>query len=174
MKRSGRNSRRTERPARQTAVSRSFSHRAAHFIAFGFGAGAGPLAPGTFGTLMGIPIYLALSGLAPGLYLAAVVALFVIGVGVCRVTEHDLGTHDHGGIVWDEIVGFQLAMFLAPPGWAWVILGFLLFRLFDIWKLFPIRTLEYRIRGGFGTMLDDVLAGVYALVGLQVISYFYG
>ena len=155
-------------------MSRGFSRRVAHFIAFGFGAGAGPLAPGTFGTLMGIPIYLALSSLAPGWYLSAVAILFVIGVGICGVTENDLGAHDHGGIVWDEIVGFQLAMFLAPPAWAWIILGFLLFRLFDIWKPFPIRALEDRIRGGLGIMLDDILAGVYALVVLQAIIYFYG
>jgi phosphatidylglycerophosphatase A len=144
-----------------------------HFVAFGFGSGASPIAPGTFGTLAAVPIQLALQAVAPGEYLIIVAAMLIAGVWICRVTERDLGTHDPGGIVWDEIVGFQVAMFLAPPGWGWMVVGFALFRFFDIWKPFPIRTLEARIPGAWGTMLDDVAAGLYGMAGLQAAAYLY-
>jgi len=138
-----------------------------HFVALGFGAGAAPVAPGTFGTLMGVPIYLALRELAwPG-YVLAVVLMFGVGVWVCGQTERALGQHDHPAIVWDEITAFQITMFAAPAGPLWIAVGFFLFRLFDVWKPWPIRQLEQRIKGGLGTMLDDVLAGLFALLILQ-------
>jgi phosphatidylglycerophosphatase A len=141
--------------------------RLVHFLAFGFGAGYLPKAPGTFGTLVAIPLYLLMQPLAGWLYAAIVLALFGAGVWICAQTERDLGVHDHPGIVWDEIVGFLITMFLAPSGWVWIVLGFLLFRIFDIWKPWPIRQIERRIRGGLGNMLDDALAAVYAFVVLQ-------
>ncbi len=143
--------------------------RFVHFLAFGFGSGRSPVAPGTFGTLVGIPAYLLLQPLAIYIYVAVVAAMFGVGVWLCHVTEQDLGTHDHSGIVWDEIVGYLITMFMAPAGWEWVVLGFLLFRLFDIWKPFPIRQIERRIQGGFGNMLDDALAALYAWVVLQAV-----
>lgn len=142
--------------------------RFVHFLAFGFGTGRSPVAPGTFGTLVGIPAYLLLQPFAIYIYVAVVAGLFGVGVWLCQVTERDLGVHDHPGIVWDEIVGYLITMFMAPAGWEWVVLGFLLFRLFDIWKPFPIRQIERRVRGGFGNMLDDALAAAYAWVMLQV------
>lgn len=146
--------------------------RAIHFFASGFGAGLAPIAPGTAGTLAAIPIYLLLDAtLGPALYAAVVLAMFALGVWLCRETERDLGTHDAPQIVWDEIVGYLVTMWLAPRGWEWVVLGFFLFRLFDIWKPFPIRALERRIPGGFGIMLDDALAGLYALVVMQAGAY---
>ena len=173
MKKSGSNSRRTDglgsRPARRWPLGR----RAAHFVAFGFGTGASPIAPGTFGTLAAIPIQLALQSVTPGGYLVIVAAMFAAGLWVCRVTQRDLGVHDHAGIVWDEIVGFQVTMFLAPTGWGWMVLGFALFRLFDIWKPYPIRALEARVSGAWGTMLDDVAAGVYGCAGLHAAGYVY-
>jgi phosphatidylglycerophosphatase A len=141
--------------------------RLVHSLAFGFGAGYLPKAPGTFGTLVGVPVYLLMQPLAAGLYAVIVLALFGAGVWICAQTERDLGVHDHPGIVWDEIVGFLITMFMAPAGWVWIVLGFLLFRLFDIWKPWPIRQIERRIRGGLGNMLDDALAAVYAFVVLQ-------
>jgi len=102
-------------------------------------------------------------------YAGVVAALFAFGVWLCQVTERDLGVHDHPGIVWDEIVGYLITMFMAPAGWEWVVLGFFLFRLFDIWKPFPIRQLERRIRGGFGNMFDDAIAAVYAWLVLQAV-----
>lgn len=149
------------------------SRRLAHFLAQGFGAGHIPVAPGTFGTLVGIPIYIALSALAPWLYAAGVALLFALGVWLAELTGHDLGAHDHPSIVWDEVVGFLITMFLAPPGWLWIAAGFVLFRLFDIWKPYPIRLIDRRLTNGFGCMLDDALAGVYALAALQGVHYLY-
>ena len=94
--------------------------------------------------------------------------MFVLGVWICDIAGRDLGD-DASSIVWDEIVGFLIAMFLAPPAWPWIVAGFVLFRFFDILKPFPIRTLERRIHGGFGTMLDDALAGLFVFIILQAI-----
>ena len=140
-------------------------------VAFGFGAGAASRAPGTVGTLIGVALYVAIAPLPPPWYVAIVTVLFVVGIWVCAHTERKLGIHDHPGIVWDEIVGYLVTMFLAPAGWLPMLGGFLLFRLFDIWKPFPIRALERRVRGGLGTMLDDVLAGLYGLAALQLAVY---
>ncbi len=148
-----------------------FGRRVAWLVATGFGAGASPLAPGTFGTLMAIPFYLILRETDPRWYLAIVIVTFTVGVAVCAVVEEDLGVHDHPSIVWDEMVGYWVTMFLAPRGWHWMIIGFGLFRLFDIWKPMPIRAIERVVRGGFGSMLDDLLAGVYAFFALQLVHY---
>ena len=147
-----------------------FWRRVVHFFAFGFGSGKAPVAPGTFGTLVGIPAYLLIQPFATYIYVAIVAGMFGVGVWICHVTECDLGVHDHPGIVWDEIVGYLITMFLAPPGWAWIALGFVLFRLFDIWKPFPIRQIERRIQGGFGNMLDDALAAICAWAVLQMLA----
>lgn len=142
-----------------------------HLAALGFGAGAVPHAPGTAGTLVAIPLYVLIATLSPVWYAGIVLLLFTIGVSICDHTERALGVHDHPGIVWDEIVGYLITMFLAPANWIWLIVGFGLFRLFDIWKPFPIRTLESRIGGGLGTMLDDAVAGLYAWGVMQIIAY---
>jgi phosphatidylglycerophosphatase A len=144
--------------------------RAVHLLAFGFGAGKAPAAPGTFGTLVGIPAYLLLATFPPAVYAATVAAMFAVGVWLCQVTEEDLGVHDHRSIVWDEIVGYLITLFLVPSGWPWLAAGFVLFRLFDILKPFPIRQIERRTRGGFGIMLDDALAAVYAWIVLQALA----
>lgn len=151
----------------------TLSRRAVHWLAQGFGAGRIPYAPGTFGTLVAVPIYLLLMGLAPWLYGAVVLLLFAVGVWAVSVTGHDLGAHDHQSIVLDEVVGFLITMFLAPPGWVWIVTGFVLFRLFDTWKPYPICLIDRRLNNGLGCMLDDVLAGVYALVVLQGAAYLY-
>lgn len=147
-------------------------NRLVHFLAFGFGAGYAPVAPGTFGTAVGILFYLALTGVTPLIYAGTVLGLFLFGVWLCHATERDLGVHDHSGIVWDEIVGYLVTMFMAPSGWEWILAGFILFRLFDIWKPFPIRFIERRVKGGFGNMLDDVLAGILALIVMQGLAFF--
>ena len=147
--------------------SRPFPRRLIHFLAQGFGAGRIPFAPGTFGTLVAVPVYVLLAGFTPLLYAGVVLALFTIGVWLTQVTGHDLGAHDHPSIVWDEIVGYLIAMFLAPAGWVWMVMGFALFRLFDIWKPYPLRAVDQRLQSGLGCMLDDALAGVYTLALLQ-------
>ena len=145
--------------------------RADSICACGFGTGAAPYAPGTFGTLAGLPFYWFMQDLSVIIYLLLVGIMFVVGVWVCQTTADALGVHDHPGIVWDEIVGYLITMTLAPTGWVWWVVGFLLFRLFDIWKPWPIIVLDKRVSGGFGIMIDDVLAGVYAALCLQWISF---
>lgn len=145
-----------------------------HFVAFGFGSGAAPFAPGTFGTLAGLLLFILLQDLHWVSYLLVVLVAFVVGLQVCGKTAQDLGVHDHGGIVWDEIVGFWVTMIAVPKGWVWLLTGFLLFRLFDIAKPWPISWIDKRVSGGLGIMLDDLLAGIYACVGLHLIIYFQG
>ncbi len=143
-----------------------------HFAAFGFGFGAAKYAPGTFGTLAAIPLYWLMQGLAIGWYVSIMVILFLLGVWLCDRTASDIGVHDHGGIVWDEIVGYLVTMIAAPEGWLWMAVGFVLFRLFDIWKPWPVKWCDRKVDGGLGIMLDDVLAAGYAWLVLQAIFYF--
>lgn len=138
-----------------------------HFLAFGFGSGAMPFAPGTFGTVVAIPIYWFLLPLSLWSYLATVLVITLVGVWLCHVTSRDLGVHDHAGIVWDEIAGYLITMIAAPPGWQWMLAGFILFRFFDIIKPWPIGWVDRRIHGGLGIMLDDVLAAGFAWLVLQ-------
>ena len=141
-----------------------------HLLAFGFGSGLAPKAPGTFGTLAAVPLYLALQPLSLASYLAIVVAASLIGITICERTSRDLGVHDHPGIVWDEFCGFWITMIAAPAGWTWIVLGFALFRLFDIWKPWPIKLADQHVQGGLGIMLDDLIAGVFAFLFLQAIA----
>lgn len=138
-----------------------------HFLALGFGSGLAPRAPGTFGTLAALPLYLLLAALPWPVYLAVVAALAVVGVALCAHTARALGEHDHPAIVWDEIVGYLLTMTAAPAGWPWWLAGFALFRFFDILKPWPIRWADRRVHGGLGIMLDDLLAGAMAWLLLQ-------
>lgn len=142
----------------------------AHFIAFGFGSGLAPRAPGTFGTLAAVPCYLALSHLPLSYYLLMLIVAFGAGIWLCERTANAMGVHDHGGIVWDEFVGFWLTMLVAPPGWLWIVVGFVLFRLFDVLKPFPINWLDRRVQGGLGIMLDDAVAGSLAWLCLQLLA----
>ncbi len=132
------------------------------FLAFGLGSGLSPKAPGTVGTLAAIPFYLLLAQVPQTTYTFIVAAAFVIGVWLCERASQALGVHDHPGIVWDEFVGFWVTMWAVPPTWYWVLLGFVLFRVFDIAKPWPIGWLDRRARGGLGIMLDDLVAGVMA------------
>lgn len=144
-----------------------------HFLAFGLGSGAAPKAPGTFGTLAAIPLFVFfLQGLEPLHYFGALVVTSLIGIYLCGKTSKDLGVHDHSGIVWDEFVGFWITMWLAPTGWFYILLGFVLFRLFDILKPWPISWVDKHVHGGFGIMLDDILAGVMSFVVLQALVTF--
>lgn len=142
-----------------------------HFLAFGLGSGLAPKAPGTFGTAAAIPFYLLLQYLSLPLYLAVVAVATVVGIWLCDKASKDLGVHDHPGIVWDEFCGYWIAMIAAPAGWLWVLYGFILFRIFDIWKPRPISWLDARVGGGLGIMIDDVVAGIYALVVLQLTAW---
>ena len=145
-----------------------------HFLAFGLGSGAAPWAPGTVGTAAAvIPYLLWFQYWSTGWFLALIVVTFVVGVWLCEKTSEDLGVHDHSGIVWDEFVGYWLTMFLAPQGWEWALVGFVLFRFFDVLKPWPVKWADRRVAGGFGIMVDDLLAGVYAWIVLQVLVRLY-
>lgn len=139
-----------------------------HLLAAGFGSGLAPRAPGTFGSLAALPLWWPLHFLSTPYYWLCIAAAFALGVYVCGKTARDLRTHDHSAIVWDEFVGQWIALACIPVQWTWVLAGFLLFRLFDIWKPWPIRWCDRHVHGGFGIMLDDVLAGLMALASLQV------
>ena len=142
-----------------------------HLLACGLGSGAAPVAPGTAGTLAALPLYLLAAPLPPSYYLLLCVVLFLIGIPLCGRVSRDLGVHDHGGIVWDEWVGLLVTLWLAPAGWAWLVAGFLLFRLFDILKPWPIGWLDRRVSGGLGIMLDDLIAGLYGFVVIQIAAH---
>ncbi len=143
-----------------------------HFAAFGFGSGAAPVAPGTFGTLAAVLLYLALPSMSPLVFALFLLVTFLLGCWICDRTAKDIGVHDHGGIVWDEFVGYWLTMFMAPPGLLWIVIGFIFFRFFDIVKPWPIRWLDKNVHGGLGIMIDDVLAGLMAMFCLQLTAAF--
>jgi phosphatidylglycerophosphatase A len=145
-----------------------------YFIAFGFGSGLLPIAPGTWGTLAAVPIYLLLQHTHPMVYLTLTLLMFALGVWVSERVTQDLGVHDYKGIVWDEVVGYLLTLFLAPKGVTWMLIGFVLFRLFDVWKPQPIGLVDEKVDGGLGIMLDDVLAAVPAWMLLQLIAWSFG
>jgi len=119
--------------------------------------------------VVAIPVYLLLQPLSVPVYIALVAALFIAGIPVCAHTARRMGVHDHPAIVWDEIVGYLVTMTFAPPGGLWMAAGFVLFRLFDIAKPWPIRLLDRSVGGGFGIMADDLLAGIAAAAVLQLL-----
>jgi phosphatidylglycerophosphatase A len=145
----------------------AFSHPA-HLVAFGFGAGLSPVAPGTVGTAAAWALGWALGDLSPAALLATAIAFFGIGVWACGVTGRHLGVADHGAMVWDEVAAFLLVLAIVPRELAWQAAAFALFRLFDIAKPPPIRQFERRATGGFGVMFDDLLAAAYTLLVLAV------
>jgi phosphatidylglycerophosphatase A len=144
-----------------------------HFVAFGFGSGAVPFAPGTFGTLMAIPFYLAMQHMSPILYLLLLIGITLGSMWLCEKVSKETNSHDHSGMCIDEIVGFLVTMFAAPQGFIWILLGFGLFRFFDIVKPWPIDYVDLNVKGGVGMILDDVLAGVYSLIILHIISWIF-
>ncbi len=139
--------------------------------AVGFGSGLLPFAPGTWGSLLALFIYLGLNQLPFYGYLICLVLAFIFGIFCCGIAAKAVGLDDHPSIVWDEFVGYWITMLLAPSGWWWMIVGFVLFRIIDIYKPFPIAILERRFHSGFGIMLDDAVAGVYAWGLLHIIVW---
>jgi phosphatidylglycerophosphatase A len=138
-----------------------------HFLAFGFGSGLSPKAPGTVGTLVALPLVYGLMYLPLVGYLCCLLMLSLIGIYICGESAQRLNTHDHSGIVFDEFVGMAVTMTAVPMKLHWLALGFLLFRCFDIFKPWPIREADHRLSGGFGIMLDDIIAGIFSCVLLH-------
>jgi len=155
-----------------------------HLLAFGFGSGLAPKAPGTAGTLAAIPFFFMLSLLPYDIYLGLCLLAFVVGIPICDASAKKLGVKDHPGIVWDEFVGFWVTMAFVPALFStgfstletgiYVAGGFVLFRLFDIAKPWPISWVDRHISGGSGIMLDDLLAGIFAGGTLMVLNHFIG
>lgn len=141
-----------------------------HFVAFGFGAGTLPLMPGTWGTLVAIPIYLGLSQFSLMTYCLVTLLMAVVGVWLCYETGKATKVHDHPGIVWDEIVGYLVTMIAVPNAWWAIAAGFVLFRLFDVVKPWPISWCQKNIKGGTGVMLDDILAAIPCLIILHLVA----
>ncbi|MDX1915212.1 MAG: phosphatidylglycerophosphatase A [Methylophilus sp.] len=142
-----------------------------HFLSLGLGSGLAPKAPGTVGTLVGLPLFWLISSDAFSAQLIIIASLFLLGVYWCDVTGKALGVSDHGSIVWDEIVAMMLVLAFVPKHWLWWLLAFALFRLFDIWKPFPIRQIDASVKGGLGVMLDDLLAAIYAIVCVKIVIW---
>ena len=138
-------------------------------LAFGFGSGFAPKAPGTAGTLLAVLIHLILVNLPPWIHGTIIFAAFFIGIWICGRTAEYLGVHDHEGIVWDEFVGYWVMMFLVPSNWLWVSFGFVLFRILDIFKPWPISVVDRQVGGGLGIMLDDLIAGVMGAVCIHAL-----
>jgi len=142
----------------------------AGWMACGFGSGLAPFAQGTFGSLAAILPWLILRLLPTQLYVFVIVVAFTVGVWACGVAGRAVGVDDHRSIVWDEFVGMWIALIPAvSEGWWSVVIGFVLFRVFDVWKPWPIRLLDRRLKGGVGVMVDDVVAGVFAAIVLAIV-----
>lgn len=144
------------------------------FFAFGFGSGLVPKGPGTAGTLMAVPLFLLAADWGLPLYTLVLFLTAVLGIWICGAASRQLGVHDHGGIVWDEFVGYWVTMWAVPVSWTWVAAGFVVFRIFDILKPWPISVLDKRVGGGFGIMIDDVVAGIMACVTLHLALWVVG
>jgi phosphatidylglycerophosphatase A len=141
-----------------------------HFLALGFGTGLSRIAPGTMGTLIAAPIFYGLMQTPEVIHYVVIALLFLVGIPICAIAGRHLGVTDHSGIVWDEIVAFLLVLEFTTLSWQWWITAFLLFRLFDIWKPFPISYFDAKFKDGFGVMFDDLVAALFAIAcmkGLQ-------
>jgi len=138
-----------------------------HFLALGFGSGLSPKAPGTMGTIAAIPVFLLMANFPTINYLAVLGVMTMFGIYICGKAASDAGVHDHGAIVWDEIVGYVITMILVPATVTNVLVGFVLFRIFDIFKPWPISWLDKNCHGGIGIMADDILAGVFACLSMH-------
>jgi phosphatidylglycerophosphatase A len=159
-----------ERKTLTAAQRRALLSRPAGWLACGFGSGLTPVAQGTFGSLASILPWLWLRHQSLSLNLVVIVIGFAIGVWACDIAGRMLGVDDHRSLVWDEFIGQWIALLpaLLAPWWA-VVAGFALFRLFDVWKPWPIRWLDQHLKGGLGVMVDDVIAGIFAAIVLWVI-----
>ena len=153
----------------KVSTTQLFAHPA-NFFALGAGSGLAPVAPGTFGTVAAVPLAMLMpNDLA--IYAVIVIVLFVVGVWLCDTCATNLGVHDHPAIVFDEWVGYLITMIAAPRSLWFLALGFVLFRLFDVLKPWPISMADKRVSGGLGIMVDDVIAGVFAAITLQIILF---
>lgn len=157
---------------REALLQRVKLTKPSHFLAFGFGSGLAPKAPGTFGSLAAIPLLLLMSHMPFWAYGAITLVSMIAGIWICQKAADDLQTHDHPAIVWDEIAGMFITFIAVPLTPLNLLIGFVLFRIFDIAKPWPIRWADKKVHGGLGIMLDDILAGVIAALILHLGLHF--
>jgi len=143
-----------------------------HLLAFGLGSGLLPIAPGTWGSFFTALVFWWVAPVDVLVLLGVTSVLFVLGIWICGTSSRRLGVHDHGGIVWDEVVGMLLTLAVARPEPQWIAVAFFAFRIFDVWKPWPIRDVDHSLGGGLGIMLDDVLAAVYAALATFLLQRF--
>lgn len=153
------------------SLLRASPWRLDRWLAFGLGSGLSPVAPGTAGTLVALLCYMLFVKLGHDVYLLMSCVGVALGPCLCGSAAKALGEHDHQSIVWDEMVGYWCTMLWIPQGWLWAVVGFALFRLFDITKPWPIRAADRHIQGGWGVMFDDLLAALAANLCLQLVVY---
>lgn len=158
-----------------TKLPRGFLKNPIHLIAIGFGSGLSPIMPGTCGTLVAIPIYLLLKHLYSCVlfYQIAVIILILISFWICGKTAKDLGEQDPSCIVFDEIVGFLFTMFLIPENILGITIGFIFFRIFDMWKPWPISWVNKNVHGGFGIVIDDIMAAALVIIIFQIFFFLF-
>ena len=154
--------------AGNTIVTTALLKSPAQLLAFGFGSGLSPKAPGTAGSLAALPLYYLLTMLSLPAYVTVVSIAGIAGIWICDRASRELGVHDHPGIVWDEFVGMWIAATALPADPLWLAFAFLSFRFFDIIKPWPVSWLDRNVRGGFGIMIDDVAAGLLAFASVQL------
>jgi len=143
-----------------------------HFLAVGLGSGMSPIMPGTMGTLMAILLWLLFYQLTPILYWILIVVGFVFGCFLCQKTSDDTKTHDSGHIVWDEFIGMWITLFFIPRiSILWVVIAFVVFRIFDMAKPWPIRWFDQKVAGGFGIMVDDVIAAIFSAITVYLLTF---
>jgi len=143
-----------------------------HFLAVGLGSGMSPIMPGTMGSLMAIPLWLLFYQLTPILYWILIVVGFVFGCFLCQKTSDDTKTHDSGHIVWDEFIGMWITLFFIPRiSILWVVIAFVVFRIFDMAKPWPIRWFDQKVAGGFGIMVDDVIAAIFSAITVYLLTF---
>ena len=143
-----------------------------HLLAVGLGSGMSPIMPGTMGSAMAIPLWLLFDGLQPYLYWVLIVVAFIFGCFLCQKTSDDTHTHDSGHIVWDEFVGMWITLFFIPQiSVLWVAIAFVAFRVFDMAKPWPIRWFDKRVPGGFGIMVDDVIAAIFSSLTVYALTF---
>ncbi|WP_367605891.1 phosphatidylglycerophosphatase A [Legionella sp. W05-934-2] len=152
-------------------LSKAVWQKPSFFTAFGFGTGLSRIAPGTFGTLAALPIYALIYQFSPLVYGLICAVLFFVGIPLCGKVAKDIGIDDYKGIVWDEVVGYLVTLYMVPPSVSTLVAAFLLFRLFDILKPPPIGWVEKKVRGGFGVMFDDLLAAIPACLILHLLIW---
>ena len=160
----------SKKKAGNSALSPRLLRDPIHFLALGFGAGLSPWAPGTAGTLVAVPLIMFIGSFGWRAHAIVALVLCVVGVSICGISAKRLGVHDHPGIVWDEIAGYAITMLTVPLTWYWLLAGFVVFRLLDIVKPWPIREADHRLRGGLGIMLDDMIAGAIAGLVLYALN----